>query len=375
MKLFEYQAKQIFAANKIEIPDGILVDNEKDLQTALNKIGFPCALKAQVLSGGRGKRGLVKIASTDKEAIEIFLHIRKEAGESTKILVEKGIHVFREIYVAILPDSQTGETLLMAAGEGGVDIEQLSKSSPEKIIEVRIAPEKGMQQYQLRQLSFRLQIGADYSTMFEQTVSALYNVFCNFDAEMAEINPLFLTEDGKVIAGDAKLLIDDNSLYRHPDVPRTQETTGTPAEYLAAQEGIPYLQFDGDIGLLCTGAGITNMTLDLINADGGKASNYLEFGGPHYRKAELALRLCLMSNPKVILVVTFGTIARSDVIAKGIIDAMAKLKCDLPLVTCIRGTNEEEAAIILKEANIPAYQDVEEAVAKAVELAAERSKK
>lgn len=185
---------------------------------------------------------------------------------------------------------------------------------------------------------------------------------------MVEVNPLFITSDGAVVAGDSKIIIDDNSLYRQPRFKRTIDYFDNEIEFEAARLGIPYLQFDGDISLMCAGAGLTTTVFDLIHYAGGSVANYLEFGGPNYRKAVEAMELCLKNESKVILIVTFGTIARADVMAEGIIEAVNKLKPTVPIVVCIRGTNEEQAVEMLREAGLEPLFDTEEAVAKAVWL-------
>ena len=202
----------------------------------------------------------------------------------------------------------------------------------------------------------------------------LYDVFTKYDAELVEINPLFITNSNQLIAGDGKVMIDDNSMFRQTRFEQIQSDYKTEAEFDANQEGIPFIQFDGDIGLMCAGAGLTTTVYDLIHYEGGTVANYLEFGGPNYKKAVKAMEICLKVPSKVILIVTFGTIARADVMAEGIVDAINRLKPDRPIVTCIRGTNEIEAVKILKEAGLEPIFDTEEAVRKAVALASGGSK-
>ena len=186
-----------------------------------------------------------------------------------------------------------------------------------------------------------------------------------------EINPLFVTGEGNLVAGDGKVIIDDNSLFRQTKYQWTREHLESDAEFEAARDGIPYLQFDGDISLMCAGAGLTTTVFDLVHYEGGTIANYLEFGGPNYRKAGRAMELCLKNESRVILIVTFGTIARADVMARGIVDAITMLKPDRPIVTCIRGTNEETAVSILKDAGLDPLFDTEEAVHRAVMIAGE----
>jgi succinyl-CoA synthetase beta subunit len=207
-------------------------------------------------------------------------------------------------------------------------------------------------------------------------LEALWRVFRKHDAELAEINPLFMTkarEDkpARIIAGDGKLSIDDNSQFRQPGTEPDRSHFDSDIAFEAAREGIPYLQFDGDISLMCAGAGLTTVVYDLVNYEGGSIANYLEFGGPNYKKAVRAMELCLRNEPKVILIVTFGTIARADIMADGIAEAILKLKPSCPIVACIRGTGEEKAVETLKAAGLDPLFDTEEAVRRAVALAKE----
>jgi len=199
---------------------------------------------------------------------------------------------------------------------------------------------------------------------------ALYSVFRSSDAELVEVNPLFITGDDRAVAGDAKICIDDSSLYRQTGFELAREYFDTDLEYEAAGLGIPYLQFKGDIGLMCAGAGLANTVYDLVNDAGGSVASYLEFGGPNYGKAAQALELCLRGRPKVILVVSFGTIARADVMAEGLVTALQRLHPSQPIITCIRGTNEERAFELLRAAGLQPLSDTEEAVRCAVALAA-----
>ncbi|MEA1910192.1 MAG: ATP-grasp domain-containing protein, partial [Spirochaetota bacterium] len=237
-------------------------------------------------------------------------------------------------------------------------------------IRENVDPDSGLMPFQINDIAFRLGLEGGVAKKFATVLERLYGAFLDNDAELIEINPLFITGTDDVIAGDGKLSIDDNSAYRQTSYTKTREYFDSDAEYESDLEGIPYLQFDGDISLMCAGAGLTTTVYDLINYEGGTIANYLEFGGPNYKKAVRAMELCLKNNSKVILVVTFGTIARADVMAEGIVDAINRLKPDRPIVTCIRGTNEEAASEILTAAGLVPLYDTEEAVRKAVSIAA-----
>jgi len=257
----------------------------------------------------------------------------------------------------------------MVSVEGGVDIEDLAVNHPEKIIKEPFDLRYGLMPFQAARVAFNLGLEVSIAKELRKVFLKLYHIFHKYDAELVEINPLFITSENTVVAGDGKLMIDDNSMYRQTRFEKQQTDYKTEAEYDAAQEGIPFIQFDGDIGLMCAGAGLTTTVYDLIHYEGGTIANYLEFGGPNYKKALESMEICLKVPSKVILIVTFGTIARADVMAKGIVDAITRLKPDRPIITCIRGTNEKEAVETLKAAGLEPIFDTEEAVRKAVEIA------
>jgi len=369
MKLYEYQAKEVFKEVGITIPKSKLIERIEDLDDALKEVGTPCVVKSQVLSGGRGKAGLVVFTKTAKEAREEANRLFQHEQNIKQLLIEEAVSIREELYVSITVDPASAKALLIVSKEGGVDIEILASESPEKIIKEPIDMRYGLMPYQASRLAYKLGYDAGISKSLKKIFLKLYHVFVKYDAELVEINPLFITEANEVVAGDGKLMIDDNSMHRQPRFEKGQSDYKSDAEYEAAKEGIPFIEFDGDIGLMCAGAGLTTTVYDLIHYEGGSVANYLEFGGPNYKKALESMQICLKVPSKVILVVTFGTIARADVMARGIVDAIKELQPDRPIVTCIRGTNEQEAVTILKEAGLEPIFDTEEAVRKAVELA------
>jgi len=374
MKLYEYQAKTVFNEAGIKTPNSILIDQEGQLDEALANIGFPCVLKSQVLSGGRGKAGLISFVKTNElaksEAHRLFTH----ELNIKKLLVEEAVDIKKEIYVSITVDPYLATGLLIVSAEGGIDIETLAVTQPDKIIKEPIDLRYGLMPFQASQIAYSLGFSKAVTKQLIKLFLRLFEVFVKYDAELVEINPLFITNNDELIAGDGKLMIDDNSMFRQTRFEQVQSDYKTEAEFDANQEGIPFIQFDGDIGLMCAGAGLTTTVYDLIHYEGGTIANYLEFGGPNYKKAVKAMEICLKVPSKVILIVTFGTIARADVMAEGIVDAINRLKPDRPIVTCIRGTNEIEAVKILKEAGLEPIFDTEEAVRKAVLLAKGGSK-
>ncbi len=246
--------------------------------------------------------------------------------------------------------------------------------SLEKIIREKVDIDIGLLPFQARNIAYALGLDQKLSQGFVTLLAGLWKTFRDKDAELVEVNPLFITRAdaqgvSAFVAGDGKLVIDDNSTFRQGGAEPSREYFDSDVAFKAAKEGIPYLQFDGDISLMCAGAGLTTVVYDLVNYEGGSVANYLEFGGPNYKKAVRAMELCLVNDPRVILIVTFGTIARADVMAEGIAEAITKLKPRCPIVACIRGTGEEKAVETLKAVGLDPLFDTEVAVRKAVALA------
>ncbi|MFP4364945.1 MAG: succinate--CoA ligase subunit beta [Spirochaetia bacterium] len=371
MKVFEYQAKEAFSKFGIQVPESGLARTAAEVGESAEKVGYPCVVKSQVLRGGRGKAGLIQLAHSRDEAEKKALELFESKHNVKTILVEQAVNIEKEIYVSITVDAEASEAVIIACLEGGVEIETLAVESPEKIVKERVNLFHGLLPFHTRNVAFNLGLKGDVFKAFTKVLQKMYKVFREYDAELVEVNPLFITTEGELVAGDGKLSLDDNSLFRHPEFKLERVYFDSDTAFEAAKEGIPYLQFDGDISLMCAGAGLTTTVYDLINYAGGSVANYLEFGGPNYRKAMRAMELCLENESKVILIVTFGTIARADVMAEGVVEAISKLKPDRPIVTCIRGTNEEKAKEILSSAGLQPIFDTEEAVQKAVDLAKE----
>ena len=373
MKLFEFQAKDAFRQCGIPVPPSMLLSSPGEVSSAIGDFSMPCVIKAQVLQGGRGKAGLVKVVSSEKDAVEYARTLFDERGVRS-VLIEDAVDFTGEIYLAITVDAAKAKAVILACAEGGVDIEHLAATAPDKIVTRMVDLDQGLSGFHMRDIAFGLGLTGDKAKAFNKILSALYQAFRKYDAELIEINPLFLMEDESFVAGDGKLIIDDNSMSRQPGYEVTRDHYEHEVEYQAALAGIPYLQFDGDISLMCAGAGLTTTVFDLINYAGGTVANYLEFGGPNYTRAVDAMELCLKNTrAKVILIVTFGTVARADVIAKGLADAVARFKPSIPIVTCIRGTNEEEAFEIIRSLGLTPLSETEEAVQRAVDIAAGRA--
>jgi succinyl-CoA synthetase beta subunit len=369
VKLFEYQAKELFEDAGIPVPKGRLARDVSELDAALEEVGLPCAIKAQVLRGGRGKAGLIQLASTADEAQVKAERIFDSIGDGRSLLVEQALDIEKELYLSITPEPVSGSALVLASAEGGVEIEEVARTTPEKIVRERIDLSEGLLPYEARNVIFELGLEGDGARQGSAMLMSLYDLFQRYDAELVEVNPLVATESGALVAADGKVTIDDGSLGRQSRFPLSRDYFESDVEYEAAAEGIPYIEFDGDIGLMCAGSGLTNVIYDLVNYGGGSVASYVEFGGPNYRKGAKAMELTMRSKPKVLLVVTFGTIARADVIAEDLAEAIGRLQPDFPIVTAIRGTGEEKVRELLDGAGLEFLDDTEDAVERAIELA------
>lgn len=369
MKLYEYQVKELFAQAKIPVPNSYLIKSATEASKAFEVVGFPCVVKSQVLSGGRGKSGLIQFVTDENQAFNEVVRLFSLPQRIPYLLIEEAVDIVQEVYASFTIDPASGQALSIVSATGGVDIETLAVNEPEKIIQTKIDMRIGLQPYQANHIAYECGFSVEVAKKFSQLLMKLYKLFVQRDCELLEINPLFITTSNELVAGDGKCSIDDNSMFRQSDITQPTDIVENEAARLANEEGIPFIQFDGDIGLMCAGAGLTTTVYDLIHYEGGSVANYLEFGGPNYKKAMKAMEICLQVESKVILIVTFGTIARADVMAEGIVDAIAKLKPNRPIVTCIRGTNEVEATEMLKKAGLTPLFDTEEAVRLAVSLA------
>ena len=403
MKLFEFQGKELFRRMEIPVPasrlvrvmrpDGSATTESRDdlLRAVADATGEvvrespgkhpSVVIKAQLDMGGRGKAGLIRVVDgTTDAATNAADEILDKGFKIPALMVEEAVTVEQELYLSVSPDPANASYVVLASAEGGVDIEDLARNRPDAIVRIPVDPFHGLQAFQTRAMTYDLGLTGASAKEFSRILEKLFALFMRYEAELVEINPLIITgeSDIPVIAGDAKVIIDDNSLERlrsagHSEFRLAREQFDSDAAYEAALEGIPYVQFDGRISLMCAGAGLTTAVFDLVNYEGGSVANYLEFGGPNYHKAQRAMELCLRNQSAVILIVTFGTIARADVMAEGVVTAIRNLQPDRPIITCIRGTNEEEADRTLRAAGLEPLYDTEEAVRRAVALAAKGS--
>ena len=373
MKLLEYQAKEVLASLGIPIPPGVVARTPDEAAAAVEKLG-PVAVKAQVPVGGRGKAGGIKLAKTPEEAraaAQQIIGMDIKGFKVPLVYCESALDIAREIYLGFTVDRDARANILMLSAKGGMDIEQVAEESPESISRLYPNPWRGPLDFELAQLIYDAGL-EDIARPLSALIKRLYRAIPDYDALTAEINPLVVTKSGEVVAGDAKLEIDDNAAWRHKDLEQKYGSVleGDPYEVEAKKRALTYVSLDGDIGIIGNGAGLCMGTLDLVQRAGGKPANFCDIGGG--AKAEVvenALAVILM-NPKVkgVLINVFGGITRGDEVAKGVITARDNLKMKLPLVVRLSGTREEEGREILRENGIEPGVSGWEAAKKIVEL-------
>ena len=375
MKLHEYQSKRIFAKNGVPIPMGEVATTSDEAREIAKKLGGTVVIKSQVLVGGRGKAGGVKVAKNPNEAEAIadqILGMDIKGLTVDKVLVDEAADIREEIYLAVVIDRAVQMPVIIASAEGGVEIEEVAKTNPEAIKRMAIDPQVGLMDYQARNLAFDLGLKRAYVGQFMNILKGLYQSFIDTDASLAEINPLVITGDERLLAVDGKILLDDNALYRHPDLAELRDVQEeTPSEREARLAGLSFVKLDGEIGCMVNGAGLAMATMDIVKYYGGEPANFLDIGGgAKSDKVAAALRI-ILSDPKVksVLFNIFGGITRCDEVARGILDALSEVKTNVPMVARLVGTNEEEGRQILAAANFPSASSLGEAAKKAVELA------
>lgn len=375
MKLQEHQSKRIFAQYGVPVPEGGVATTPEEARGIAERLGKPVVVKAQVLVGGRGKAGGIKLADTPEEAGGVAAQILDMdiKGLSVRsILIEEAVNIASEIYLGMVIDRAAKRLVMMASSEGGVDIEEVARRTPEKIMKAPVDPFLGLQDYQVREVAYGIGLGSDLMPGFLAVARGLYTAFTECDVSLAEINPLVVTGDRTLLAVDAKMLLDDNALFRHPELAEMRDLEEeTPAEREARGHGISYVQLDGTIGCMVNGAGLAMATMDLTKLYGGAPANFLDVGGgAQADKVVAALRLILSDeNVKAVLLNIFGGITRCDEVARGILAALEEVETDVPLVARLAGTNEEEGRRILTEAKVITAATLEEAAQKAVTAA------
>jgi succinyl-CoA synthetase beta subunit len=378
MKLHEYQSKQIFAKHGIPIPKGRVANTASEARNIAEELGGRVVVKSQVLVGGRGKAGGVKLAKDPAEAEQFagqILGMEIKGLPVRKVLVDEAAGIEKEIYYSITNDRAARKPVMIASAAGGMEIEQVAAETPEKIIKVHIDPLLGLRDYQARDIAASIDLPREHWKEFGRIASALWRVYTDHDATLAEINPLVITRDGRLMALDGKMIIDDSALYRHPDLTEMRDLDAeASAETEARKFGLTYIKLDGDIGCMVNGAGLAMTTMDIVKLFGGEPANFLDIGGgASADKVAAAMRIILADpNVKAILLNIFGGITRGDEVAHGILEAMSQVKPKAPMVVRLVGTNAEEGRKLLANAKMITATTLADAAQKAVAAARER---
>lgn len=375
MKLHEYHSKEIFAKYGIPIPPGKVASTPEEAKAIAAELGGQVVIKSQVLVGGRGKAGGIKLASNPDEAEKIasdILGMEIKGLPVRKVLVDQAVQIASELYLGITNDRAARRPVFIASSAGGIDIEEVAATTPDKIIRVHIDPLLGLQDYQILDLAAGMELSRDLWPEFNKIAHGLWKAYKKTDATLAEINPLVITEANTLIAVDGKMVIDDNAIFRHPELLEHRDLDIESAAETEAQEhGLTYIQLDGEIGCMVNGAGLAMATMDIINHFGGKPANFLDIGGgADEAKVSAALRIILKDpNVKAILFNIFGGITRGDLVARGILAAMKEVKPKVPMIIRLVGTNAEEGRALLVDADMITAETLAEAAQKAVQAA------
>ena len=375
MKIHEANARGIFTEYGLPVPPSKMITKAGDAKAAAEELGCPVVVKAQVLVGGRGKAGGVKLASTPEEAVEkaeAILGLDIKGLTVEKVLVAKAVDIEREFYVGMIFDRGTRMPMMMVSPEGGVDIEEVARTTPEKILKMPVNPDGGLMPFQVRRMASFLSEDREVAKQIGKALNGLYEAFMGSDASLAEINPLVESPDGNVWAIDAKINLDDNGLFRHPDLEEMRDDASEDQGEVEAREAdLSFVKLDGRIGCIVNGAGLAMATMDMIKHFGGEPANFLDIGGSSSPEKVLsAMKIILRDeNVKSILINIFGGITRCDDVANGLIKAKEKLGLDIPLVVRLTGTNEEQAKELLARTEMIAADDMESAVKKAIAAA------
>jgi succinyl-CoA synthetase beta subunit len=374
MKIHEYQARQIFRDYGIPVPDDVLCYTVREVEKAAREMDRMVVVKAQVLTGGRGKAGGVKLAKTVEEAVAVakqILGMDIKGFTVEKVLVTEAANIEKEFYVGFTNDRNTKSVTLMASAEGGVEIEEVAKTNPEKIIKYPVNPLTGLLDYQARNIAIQLFGDIKQAQKAASILTKLYKLYIETDATLAEINPLILTTNNEVLAIDGKMTFDDNALFRQPKILAMREPDADEQKEIEANEkGLSYIKLDGNIGCMVNGAGLAMATMDMIKLYGGSPANFLDIGGSsNPQKVIDAMNILLGDkNVKSVMINIFGGITRCDDVAKGLLKALEVLTTDIPIVVRLSGTNAAEGLALLKETGLPTVSSMSEAAQKAIEL-------
>ena len=375
MNIHEYQAKEILRSHGVPVPPGEVATTREEAERLARQYGGMVVVKAQVHAGGRGKAGGVKLARTPEEAAESagkILGMEIKGLTVEKVLVTPAEEIAKEAYVGIIVDRASKQAVFMVSAEGGVDIEEVAVTNPEAIRKLAVDPRYGLLPHQAYWLATELYDDVKQQRAAASIMAQLYDAFLASGASLAEINPLIVTEAGEVKAIDAKMNIDDNELFRRPEVEALRDDSSeAPSEVVAREAGLTFIKLEGNVGCCVNGAGLAMATMDLVKFYGGEPANFLDIGGSsNPEKVVNALRI-ITSDPtvRVILFNIFGGITRCDDVANGIVTATRQIDIQVPIVIRLTGTNEERAIQILEEAGFSAMTDMDEAVERAVKLA------
>ncbi len=379
MDLLEYQGKQLFARHGVPVPSGRPAATVEEAVTAADEIGYPVVVKAQVQIGGRGKAGGIKLAKDGHEArehAEAILGMDIRGLTVHELWIEEASEIASEYYASVIFDRSAKAPLVMLSTKGGMDIEAVADEDPDAIARLHVDPLLGFQDFHGRRLAFEAGVDDDVVRPVGSMLAKLYEVFIAEDATLVEVNPLIITPEREVKALDAKVTLDDNALYRHPDNAALRDLSGEdPQERMAKERGLTYVSLDGDIGILGNGAGLVMSTLDVVDQAGGHPANFLDAGGGSKAEAITSAVEVILSNDRVkaVLFNIFGGITRCDEVAKGLIEAFAQVKPTVPFVVRLDGTNDQEGRQLLAEANLPnvhTESTMDGAAQRVVELAA-----
>jgi succinyl-CoA synthetase beta subunit len=375
MKLHEYQSKLIFSKYGIPIPKGRVAATAEAARQIAQELGGRAVIKAQVLVGGRGKAGGIKVAKDPNEAEQLatqILSMEIKGLPVRKVLVDEAASIETEIYLGITNDRAARKPVMMASAAGGVDIEEVARETPEKIIKVHIDPLLGLRDYQARDIAAGIDLPRELWRDFNAIAISLWRAYSENDATLAEINPLIISKDRKLVALDGKMLIDDNALFRHAELAELRDIDEeAPEETEARKYGLSYIKLDGNIGCMVNGAGLAMTSMDVIKLFGGEPANFLDIGGgAGSDKVAAAMKIILTDpNVKAVLFNIFGGITRCDEVAKGILVAMDEVKPKVPMVVRLVGTNAEEGRRLLENAKMITAETLADAAKKAVKAA------
>lgn len=375
MNLHEYQSKHLFAKYGIPIPKGHVADNPTEAQQIAEELGGQVVVKSQVLTGGRGKAGGIRLAKSGEEAAALaaqILTMQIKGLPVRRVLIDQAVSIDREIYLGVANDRALKRPVLMASAEGGVEIEEVARRAPQKVIRVNIDPLLGLREYQARDVAVAIDLPREFWRSFVQIALALWHVYQDTDATLAEINPLVISGDRRLMALDGKMAIDDNALFRHPDLIEMRDyDVETPAETEARKFGISYIKLEGEIGCMVNGAGLAMATMDIIKLCGGSPANFLDVGGGASADKVAAAFRIILSDPhvKAVLINIFGGITRGDEVARGILAAIDEVNISVPMVVRLVGTNAAEGLNILSAASMETAVSLIDAAKKVVAAA------